>query len=98
VLGVPLWFRGERGARRCAVLFRLFKKRRGGRALKIKSTGFCRFAAAGTRVASKVKILTRWLTKIMAEGNYLSARCRRLTLHPATVALVAHHPCQKIDL
>jgi hypothetical protein len=37
----------------CAVLFRLFKKRRGQRATGVKSKGFCRFAAAGTRVASR---------------------------------------------
>jgi hypothetical protein len=35
----------------CAVLFRLFKKRRGGRAARVKSGGFCGFAVAGTRVA-----------------------------------------------
>jgi hypothetical protein len=37
---------------RCAVLVRLFKKRRGWPAAGVKSKGFCRFATAGTRVAS----------------------------------------------
>jgi hypothetical protein len=44
-------FHPMRRRKRCAILFRVFKKRRGQQAGCANSNGFCRFVATGTRVA-----------------------------------------------